>query len=123
MIGGPGLGFLENDQFLVIDGAWHLLGTGDPHRPRLHRMAGNPGDPESWLRWEPLGELQVPEEDWNTGDGAERANAAFFCDARHADGWAYLFYAGSTETARFEGRGHSSIGVARSRDLVVWEVP
>lgn len=55
--------------------------------------------------------------------GFERANAAFLCDARPVDGYYYLFYSGSTETLLFNGRGHAKVGVARSVDLVDWEVP
>ena len=53
----------------------------------------------------------------------EIANAAYLCDARPLDGHWYLFYAGSTELDRFGGRGYAKVGIARSTDLVRWEVP
>lgn len=127
-VGEADTGPFENYQFLLIDGRWHLLGTTTPvHRELLYRLAGPPDRPESWLHWELLRELRVPPEAWNSdagdGRGFEVANAAYLCDARPLDGHWYLFYAGSTELVRFGGRGHAKVGVARSTDLVRWEVP
>jgi hypothetical protein len=128
LIGQADTGPLENYQFLPIDGVWHLLGTALPvHRTLLYRLGGPSERPESWLRWELVRELLVPAEAWNSdqgdGRGFEVANAAYLCDARHLDGHWYLFYAGSTELERFGGRGHAKVGIARSPDLVRWEVP
>jgi hypothetical protein len=124
VLGAPAIEGLENYQFLRIDGAWHLLGTSlAGHRPTLFRLEGDPSKPRDWLRWTKIRSLEVPQEDWNRD---ERANAAFLCDARAADGFWYLFYAGSSPDPRgdrFEGRGHAKIGIARSRDLVRWSVP
>jgi len=128
-VGDPDVGLFENYQFLTIDGAWHLLGTRIPvHAPELYRLDGDASDPQAWLRWTPLGALDVPEEEWNGGGTIagidyERANSAYLCDARAVDGYFYLFYAGSTELATHAGRGHAKIGVARSADLVTWNVP
>ncbi|MDQ3979570.1 MAG: hypothetical protein M3314_08470, partial [Actinomycetota bacterium] len=126
-IGQADTGPFENYQFLQIDGTWHLVGTTIPmHRELLYRLAGPPERPESWLRWERVRELVVPSEAWNSdgGDGRfEVANAAYLCDARPLDGHWYLFYAGSTELDRFGGRGHAKVGMARSTDLVRWDVP
>lgn len=113
---------------LPIDGTWHVLVTRIPlHQPVLYRLAGPPGEAESWLAWEEVGVFTVPEEDWNSGetDGIdhETANSAHLCDARALDGYWYLTYAGSTEVESFEGRGHAMIGIARSPDLRTWEVP
>ena len=122
-LGVANTGPFENYQFLEIDGVWHVLGTTVPiHRELLFRLGGPPDDPQSWLRWDLVRELQVPSEDWNRPPG-EIANAAFLCDARLLDGHWYAFYAGSTELDRFGGRGHAKVGIARSRDLVRWEVP
>jgi hypothetical protein len=97
------------------------------HRPKLYRLAGDPNDPESWRHWTLVRQLDVPAEAWNGGETPgithETANAAYLCDARRLDGYWYLLYAGSTELATFEGRGHAKIGVARSKDLERWEVP
>ena len=106
---------VENYQFLRLDDAWHLLATTIPsHRPRLYVRG------ERWTDWEPVATFDVPAEDWNT---VERANAAFLCDARAVDGHWYLFYSGSTELDRFDGRGWAALGVARSPDLTTWTVP
>jgi hypothetical protein len=122
-LGVADTGPFENYQFLLLDGVWHVLGTTVPvHRELLYRLAGPPDEPESWLHWTLVRELNVPSEEWNRPPG-EIANAAFLCDARSLDGHWYVFYAGSTELDRFGGRGHAKIGIARSTDLVRWEVP
>jgi hypothetical protein len=128
-LGDPNVGWFENYQFLEIDGVWHLLGTRIPvHVPELWRLEGNPDDPDAWLTWAKVRDLEVPAEAWNSGDGDpgfayERANSAYLVDHRAVDGWWYLFYAGSTELTTNEGRGHAKIGIARSRDLQTWTVP
>jgi hypothetical protein len=97
------------------------------HAPVLFRLAGDPADPQSWLRWEEVRTFDVPEESWNQGETPgvphETANSTYLCDARALDGHWYLLSAGSTELEAFEGRGHAKLGVARSFDLVEWEVP
>lgn len=122
-VGVADTGPFENYQFLQIDGVWHVLGTTVPvHRTLLYRIGGPPGDPDSWRRWRLVREITVPDQGWNRPAG-EVLNAAYLCDARALDGHWYLFYAGSTELDRFGGRGHAKMGVARSPDLVRWEVP
>lgn len=122
-LGVADTGPFENYQFLRIDGVWHVLGTTVPvHRTLLYRLDGPPDDPQSWRRWTLVREITVPEQGWNRPSG-EVLNAAFLCDGRSLDGHWYLFYAGSTELERFGGRGHAKVGIARSRDLVRWEVP
>jgi hypothetical protein len=122
-VGVADTGPFENYQFLLIDGVWHVLGTTIPiHHELLYRLGGPPDERSSWLRWTLVRELVVPSEDWNRPPG-EVANAGFLCDARTLDGHWYLFYAGSTELDRFGGRGHAKMGIARSTDLVRWEVP
>jgi hypothetical protein len=118
---------LENYQPLRIDGRMHLLGTTIPllHRPALHRLDGDENDPASWQTWTLVRELEIPEQSWNSGDPFqyERANAGYLVDARASDGFFYLLYAGSTDIASFNGRGHAKLGLARSTDLVHWEPP
>jgi hypothetical protein len=107
-VGVADTGPFENYQFLVIDGAWHMLGTTIPiHHELLYRLDGSPDRQSSWLRWTLVREFDVPSEAWNRPPG-EVANAAFLCDARPLDGHWYLFYAGSTELDRFGGRGHAT---------------
>lgn len=116
---------LENYQLLRIDGVWHLLGTRIPllHVPVLHRLDGDPRDPAAWRTWTVVRDFEIPPQRWNDGPvlDHERANAAYLVDERERDGHYYLLYAGSTERDSFERRGHSSLGLARSRDLVRWE--
>jgi hypothetical protein len=124
------IGLAEDFQLLTIDDKWHLLATSIPfHDPTLFRMEGDPSQQESWLEWTKVGVLEVPAETWNDGPYGSRgfthdiANSAYLCDARAVDGHFYLFYAGATELESNDGRGHQKIGVARSRDLVEFEVP
>lgn len=129
-VGEADLAFTENYQLLPIDGTWHVLATRIPvHQPVLYELAGPADDPASWLRWEEVTALEIPEGSWNAGgpdgvDGVdhETANSAHLCDARALDGHWYLTYAGSTELDTFEGRGQAKIGIARSTDLRTWEV-
>lgn len=122
-------GTFENYQLVANGARWLLVATtNNLDRPWLATLAGPPTDPQSWLRWTGGHEIAVPEEAWNhgtglTGDAYERANSAYLCDARRLDGHYYLFYAGSTELTAFGGWGHAKIGVARSTDLVHWQVP
>jgi hypothetical protein len=127
-LGQPDLPWSENFELLPIDGVWHVLVTTIPiHHPALFRLAGPPADPQSWLHWTQVSQFDIPQEDWNRGETPgithETANSAYLCDARELDGYWYLLYAGSTELTTFDGRGHAKIGLARSRDLVRWDVP
>jgi hypothetical protein len=116
-LGSPALGWFENGQFLSIDGVWHLLATGEGHRPVLARMRAGPDDPDNWLRWERPTDLAIPRQAFNTHDVA---NAAFLADWREIDGHFYLVYAGNTEGESHAGRGDNRLGLARSTDLRTW---
>jgi hypothetical protein len=120
---------IENYQFLEIHGVWQLLATTNTlDRPWLFSLTGNPAVAANWLHWSPGRELQVPAEGWNHAPGIpsvdyEQANSAYLCDARRIDGHFYLLYVGANELRTYGGWGHTSMGVARSTDLVSWEVP
>ena len=120
---------IENYQFLRLDGTWNLLATTNNFdRPWLFSLQGNPEQPDGWLNWSSGRELEVPVEAWNSGVGLpgtnyEIANSAYLCDARQVDGWFYLLYVGTDEDSTYGGWGHTRMGVARSRNLMSWEVP
>jgi len=120
---------IENYQFLEIDGVWHLLATTNSlDRPWLFRLLGDPADSNGWLNWSPGRELEVPAERWNRAIGLpsvnfELANSAYLCDARRLDGHFYLIYIGTDELRTYGGWGHTKLGIARSTDLLTWEVP
>ena len=117
---------VENYEFLTVGGTWHLVATSNTlDQPWMFTLAGDPDDPASWLHWVDGTQLQVPAESWNSGPGVssvgyEHANSAFLCQ----DGSTYyLTYAGSPDLTSFGGWGHAAIGIARSTDLVHWQVP
>jgi hypothetical protein len=120
---------IERDEFLSIDGTWHLMATSNVlDQPWLFTLAGNPGQPSGWLDWKDGYELRVPTEAWDSGRGIssvnyEWANSAFLCNDRVSGGYYYLLYAGSDELTAFDGWGHAEIGIARSKDLVHWQAP
>jgi len=134
LVGRPGIhvdgGTVENGEFVMAGGKWRLVATSDNlDQPWLFTLAGNPDTATGWLRWSSGYELDVPAERFNSGPGIssigfEHANSAFLCDAGSSPGhFTYLVYAGSDELTRFGGWGHAEIGVARSTDLVHWQVP
>lgn len=134
LVGRPDIsvngGTVENGEFVRVSGRWHLMATSDNlDQPWLFTLAGNPDRPEGWLRWTAGYPLTVPGQAFDTGPGIsslgfEHANSAFLCAAGDSPGnEVYLFYAGSSELTQFGGWGHAMIGVARSRDLVHWQVP
>lgn len=119
----------ENYEFVMADGTWRLVATSNTlDQPWMFSLQGDPADATSWLDWVDGAQLQVPGAPWDTGNGVsslgfEHANSAFLCDATASDGYFYLTYAGSSELTAFGGWGHAKIGIARSTDLVHWEVP
>ena len=119
-LGRPGKGWFENQQFLTLDDTPHMLITRKDFQPYLMELEGNLEEETAWLRWSAARRLEVPQQAFNTHD---RTNAAYLADWRHHDGYAYLLYAGSTEGHTHAGRGDNRLGLARSRDLQVWDVP
>jgi len=121
---------IENYEFVAAAGRWRLVATSNTlDEPWIFTLAGDPGRAGGWLRWDHGYELQVPSEAFDTGPGVssidyEHANSAFLCDARvGSGGYYYLLYAGSDELTQFDGWGHAEVGVARSTDLIHWQVP
>jgi hypothetical protein len=120
---------VENYQFLQLDGQWRLVATSNTFdQPWLFTLGGPPANPASWLHWTGGYQLMVPNEAWEQGHGVtgsdyEHANSAYLCDARPIDGHYYLFFTGSPEMTTFGGSGHNALGVARSTDLIHWQVP
>jgi len=117
---------VENYELLTIGGVWHLVATSNTlDQPWIFTLAGSPDIPADWLHWVDGAQLEVPAEPWNSGAGIssvgfEHANSAFVCQD---GGTYYLTYAGSTDLSSYGGWGHAAIGVARSSDLVHWQVP
>jgi hypothetical protein len=119
---------VENYEFLTVGGAWLLVATSNTlDQPFLFTLgAGDPATPATWLHWSSGRLLAVPSQPFNTAPGIssvtyEHANSAFLCVG--PGGEDYLTYAGSTELTSFGGWGHARIGLARSDNLTVWQVP
>lgn len=119
---------VENYEFLTVGGAWRLVATSNTlDQPFIFSLgAGDPENPATWLDWSPGRELMVPSQAFNSGSGIssvnyEHANSAFLCVGPKGED--YLTYAGSTELTAFGGWGHARIGIARSSDLIDWQVP
>ncbi|MBD3352101.1 MAG: hypothetical protein GF364_11495 [Candidatus Lokiarchaeota archaeon] len=113
----------ENFEFIKIDGIWYILSTDyRPHRPYLYRISGTGRgvDDNCWLKWTDGYELNIPQEQFNTHD---RSNAGFLADWREYDGHYYLLYAGTTEGRSHARRGDSKLGLARSNNLLIWNLP
>jgi hypothetical protein len=119
---------IENYEVLSVAGKWKLVATSNTlDQPWMFTLSGNPSIPASWLHWTHGYELEVTSQSWDSGHGVssvgfEHANSAFLCQDT-VDGFFYLTYAGSSDLSSFGGWGHAKIGIARSRDLVHWEVP
>ena len=69
--------------------------------------------------------MSVPSQAFDSGTGVssvgyEHANSAFLCVGPAGED--YLTYAGSTELTR-SAAGAMRVGLARSTDLVHWDVP
>jgi hypothetical protein len=119
---------VENYEFLTVAGTWHLVATSNTlDQPFLFTLGpGDPAVPSTWLHWVGARQLFVPSQSFNTGPGVssvgfEHANSAFLCVG--PGGEDYLIYAASTELTTYGGWGHARIGLARSADLVQWQVP
>lgn len=133
MVGRPDISVygdtVENYELVDAAGAWHLVATTNTlDQPWIFRLDGSPSRPSSWLHWSGGRELSVPTGTWDHGPGIasvtyEPDNSAYLCNAISTDGYYYLLYAGSTELSQFDGWGHAAIGIARSTDLVHWQVP
>jgi hypothetical protein len=134
LVGRPDIevdgGTIENYEFVSAAGAWRLVATSNNlDQPWIFTLAGDPDTADGWLHWSGGRQLQVPSEAFNSGPGIssvgyEHANSAFLCSVGTQPGHDYyLLYAGSRELAQFGGWGHAAIGVARSTDLVHWQVP
>jgi len=120
---------VENYEFVTAGGEWRLIATSNQlDQPWIFDLADNPAKPDGWLHWTGGRELSIPAQGWDSGPGIssvgfEHANSAYLCDARATDGYYYLVYAGSSELTQFGGWGHAMIGIARSTDLLHWQVP
>jgi hypothetical protein len=131
---------IENYEFVAVAGRWHLVATSNTFdQPWMFGLAASvgagtsanskdPAAPSSWLHWTKGRMLEIPGQAWDSGAGLssvnfEHANSVFLCDAHADDGYYYVTYAGSDELTQFGGWGHAMIGIARSKDLVHWQVP
>jgi hypothetical protein len=120
---------VENYEFLTVNGRWTLVATSNTlDEPFVFTLGpGNPGAASTWLTWSAGRQLMVPDQPFDTASKGvnsvtyEHDNSAFLCVG--PAGQDFLTYAASTELTAFGGWGHARIGIARSSDLVTWQVP
>ena len=111
----------ENYQFLHIDGKWYLLSSDyNPKVTTLYEMEGEGSEDGHWQKWVNGYDLDIPTESFNTD---HIANAPFIADWRQYDGYFYILYAGRTHQKSHAGRGDNKLALARSKELVRWEIP
>lgn len=124
-LGQPSGGWFENAEFIRIDEKWHMLVTKlrfwwTAHKPYLAKMKKDGSKDSHWLEWTEFRGLKIPQEKFNI---KERANAAFLADWRSYDGYFYLLYAGATKNKSRENGSDNKLGLARSKDLIMWDIP
>ena len=62
---------VENDEFVTVDGSWHLVATSNTlDQPFLFTIGpGDPATPSTWLHWSAGQPLTVPSQPFNSGSG------------------------------------------------------
>ncbi|NJK95418.1 MAG: hypothetical protein HC905_11345 [Bacteroidales bacterium] len=120
IIGRPVKTWFENGQFIEIDKKIYMMVTSEGHLPAITRMKGNGKADQDWLQWEDLRNIPLPVEEFNK---FQTSNAASINDWRVNDGYFYMLYAGKTEGISHNRRGDNKLGIARSKDLINWEIP
>lgn len=109
----------ENGQFVSIDGRWHLVATLLDHEQGIATQQGQPTDPSAWTDWADFQRLDTPV---RLGfNESSPANASALWDGRDVDGYWYRVYCAANRPTNTNW-GYQ-LGVARSRDLVSWQLP
>lgn len=119
-MGELNIGWFENGQFILIDDELFLACTARQHKQYIYKKENDTGEIWDFTKWNLFSEVKVPEEKFNTD---ERMNAGFLVDYRKFDGYYYYIYAGRTENVTHAGRGDNKLGIARSKNLKIWDIP
>ena len=126
---------VENYEFVAAAGRWHLVATSNTFdQPWIFELSGDPTTPSSWLHWTGGRMLVIPGQSWDFGPGVssvdfEHANSVFSAPTTPAPRNTTPATATTTSPTRAatssptSGWGHAKIGIARSTDLVHWQVP
>jgi len=120
---------VENYEFVTAGGEWRLIATSNQlDQPWIFDLADNPAKPDGWFALDrrPGAVDPRPRLGLGAGDLERRVRARQLrlpLRRRATDGYYYLVYAGSSELTQFGGWGHAMIGIARSTDLLHWQVP
>jgi predicted GH43/DUF377 family glycosyl hydrolase len=119
VLGSPTLGWFENAQNIVIDGRRRMVFSNRHHQTCLAEVPHLGVDDADWLEWTGTYALDIPRQRFN----AETvANAGCLADWREHDGHFYLLSCGRSH-GQWHSDGDYRLGLARSRDLVHWQVP
>ena len=132
LLGEPFEYWLENGQFLQLEGRWRLWGTSDGrtepnsnsksvrHPQYLVSMAGRGDRNADWMDWGPWLRQRFPTQ---AGfNEHECANAGFLADWRQRDGHYYAIFCARTDGAGEKNMGFT-LGLSRSTDLANWQFP
>ena len=123
---------IENYEFVHAAGRWRLVATSNTfdQPSALHAGRRIRPPPAGWLHWTDGYQLAVPTPGFDTGPGIsdvdfEHANSAYLCDASALSPATTTTWStrAATSWPAFDGWGHAKIGIARSTDLVHWQVP
>ena len=85
----------------------------------IYKMAGPGNNDDDWLHWINGAPINIQVQSFNTN---HTANCPFVADWREHDGHFYIIYAGRTEGLSHARRGNNKLGLARSKNLINWEV-
>ena len=112
-------------------GRWRLMATSDNlDQPWLFTLAGDPDRAEGWLHWSGGHQLDVPGQAFDTGPGpleprlrARQLGLSCASPARRPATRSICSTPGAPSSPSSAAGATPAIGVARSRDLVHWQVP
>ena len=118
-LGNPLSCWAENGQFLQIDGTWHMLATLLEHQQGIAAIDGDPDRAFSWTSWQEFRHIETPIiPGFNEGSAA---NASSMWGGRALDGYWYRVFCAAQNPP--DGNWGYELGIARSTDLVTWEMP
>lgn len=109
----------ENGQFIRIDGTLRLI-VDSPGENRVYELSGDETHHEEWAKWRHTHSIDFPSA--KGFNETRRGGAVYVADWRKKDDHFYAFYHVKHAPEARMNMGHH-LGIARSRELVHWELP